>query len=96
MLRIRLARFGRRVSLVAFGVERTTLSSRPPSLLTRLFSPTTTKPLQNLPFYRIFVAEARGKRDGRHIEACGWVDPHPGASVVRRRCCCSLLSRAPK
>ncbi|GBF89200.1 30S ribosomal protein S16 [Raphidocelis subcapitata] len=43
VLRIRLARFGRR----------------------------------NLPFYRIVVAEAKSKRDGRHLEQLGWYDPHP-------------------
>ncbi|KAI8470903.1 MAG: ribosomal protein S16 domain-containing protein [Monoraphidium minutum] len=43
MLRIRLARFGRR----------------------------------NLPFYRIVIAEARSKRDGRPHEEVGWYDPHP-------------------
>ena len=44
MLRMRLARFGRR----------------------------------NLPFYRIFVADSRAKRDGRHVERVGTYDPVPG------------------
>ncbi len=34
--------------------------------------------LQNLPFYRIFVAEHKAKRDGRHLEVVGHYDPHPG------------------
>lgn len=33
---------------------------------------------QNLPFYRIFVAEARSPRDGRHLEVVGHYDPIPG------------------
>jgi ribosomal protein S16 len=33
---------------------------------------------QNLPFFRIVVAEARAKRDGRHLDKLGWYDPHPG------------------
>jgi Ribosomal protein S16 len=34
--------------------------------------------LQHLPFYRIFVADARAPRDGRHIEVVGHYDPLPG------------------
>ena len=37
-------------------------------------------PPQNLPFYRIFVADARAPRDGRHIEVVGHYDPVPGAT----------------
>lgn len=33
---------------------------------------------QNLPFYRLFVAEARARRDGRHLDVVGYYDPHPG------------------
>lgn len=33
---------------------------------------------QNLPFYRIFVADARAPRDGRHLEVVGHYDPIPG------------------
>lgn len=35
--------------------------------------------LQNLPFYRIVVADAKARRDGRHLEQLGWYDPHPQA-----------------
>ena len=34
--------------------------------------------MQNLPFYRIFVADSRAPRDGRHIEVVGHYDPIPG------------------
>lgn len=37
---------------------------------------------RNLPFYRIFVADSRSPRDGRHIEVVGHFDPIPG--VLRR------------
>lgn len=32
----------------------------------------------NLPFYRIFVADSRSPRDGRHLEVVGHFDPLPG------------------
>lgn len=34
--------------------------------------------MQNLPFYRIFVADSRSPRDGRHLEQVGHYDPVPG------------------
>lgn len=34
---------------------------------------------RNLPFYRIYVADGRSPRDGRHIEIIGHYDPKPGA-----------------
>jgi len=34
---------------------------------------------RNLPFYRIFVADSRCPRDGRHLEVVGHYDPLPGA-----------------
>ena len=34
---------------------------------------------RNLPFYRIFVADSRSPRDGRHLEVVGHYDPLPGA-----------------
>lgn len=37
--------------------------------------------LQNLPFYRIFVADSRCPRDGRHLEQVGHYDPVPGEEV---------------
>eukprot|EP00887_Chlorella_sp_A99_P003044 scaffold9.g3044.t1 len=33
---------------------------------------------RNLPFYRIFVADSRCPRDGRHLEQVGHYDPIPG------------------
>jgi ribosomal protein S16 len=38
---------------------------------------------RNQPFYRIFVADSRSPRDGRHLEVVGHYDPLPGACVVR-------------
>ncbi len=37
---------------------------------------------KNLPFYRIFVADSRSPRDGRHLEVVGHFDPLPGACCV--------------
>ncbi|KAK9816544.1 hypothetical protein WJX72_001774 [[Myrmecia] bisecta] len=33
---------------------------------------------KNLPFYRIFVADSRSPRDGKHLEVVGNYDPIPG------------------
>jgi ribosomal protein S16 len=33
---------------------------------------------QNLPFYRLVVAEDKAPRDGRHLEVVGHYDPAPG------------------
>ncbi|GMH42748.1 hypothetical protein BSKO_10667 [Bryopsis sp. KO-2023] len=33
---------------------------------------------RNQPFFRLFVADARCRRDGRHIECVGNYDPVPG------------------
>ena len=49
---------------------------------------------QKLPFYRIFAADARCPRDGRHLEQLGWYDPAPGESCPRRPCR-RLLPRSP-
>jgi len=32
-------------------------------------------PLQHWPFYKLFVADARRARNGRHIDELGWYDP---------------------
>jgi small subunit ribosomal protein S16 len=40
---------------------------------------------RNLPFYRIYVADSRAPRDGRHIEIIGHYDPKPGASPRAQR-----------
>jgi ribosomal protein S16 len=37
------------------------------------------------PFYRIFVADSRSPRDGRHIEVVGTYDPLPRASPAPPR-----------
>ena len=41
---------------------------------------------RNLPFYRIFVADSRCPRDGRHLEVVGHYDPLPGALRVAGSC----------
>lgn len=33
--------------------------------------------MQNVPFYRIFVADARSPRDGKHVEQVGYYNPVP-------------------
>lgn len=33
---------------------------------------------KNLPFYRLFVADSRAPRDGKHLEVVGHYDPLPG------------------
>ena len=57
-------------------------SSSSPPLLTAFLSIIIKKKLhwtkQNLPFYRIFVADSRSPRDGKHIEVVGHYDPVPG------------------
>ncbi|DBA94892.1 TPA: hypothetical protein ACH3X1_002425 [Trebouxia sp. C0004] len=35
------------------------------------------------PFYRIFVADARAPRDGKHIDVVGHFDPIPGIASGR-------------
>lgn len=35
-------------------------------------------PFQAEPFYRIFVADARAPRDGKHVDVVGHFDPIPG------------------
>ena len=39
-------------------------------------------PPRGLPFYRIFVADSRSPRDGRHLEVVGHFDPIPGACCM--------------
>ena len=41
---------------------------------------------RNLPFYRIFVADSRSPRDGRHLEVVGHFDPLPGAQRAQLPC----------
>jgi ribosomal protein S16 len=55
---------------------------------------------RNLPFYRIFVADSRSPRDGRHLEVVGHFDPLPGArradaccAARVRRCCAGAAAR---
>lgn len=101
VVRIRLARFGRKVrwwrtQLQAAAAHASPHSRRPPPLRTHpgaagcgqpldspllapklmLLAPNAS--LQNLPFYRIFVADSRCPRDGRHLEQVGHYDPIPG------------------
>eukprot|EP00271_Cylindrocystis_brebissonii_P009059 TRINITY_DN23663_c0_g1_i1.p1 TRINITY_DN23663_c0_g1~~TRINITY_DN23663_c0_g1_i1.p1 ORF type:complete len:121 (+),score=14.01 TRINITY_DN23663_c0_g1_i1:460-822(+) len=39
---------------------------------------------KNLPFYRIFAADSRFPRDGRHLEVLGHYDPLPGKDGLKR------------
>ena len=54
---------------------------------------TTVLPRQNYQFFKIFVADSRSKRDGRHLECLGHYDPAPGVKKrltdlhrFRRKC----------
>ena len=87
VLRMRLARFGRRVSVRARALLQESRGRRaPPGVCARcsaqvhrvLRNAPSNARRQNLPFYRIFVAEAKAPRDGRHIDVVGHFDPHPG------------------
>lgn len=69
-VRLRLARFGRRVSLPG--------SSQWASAASQVHLWHDAALVQNLPFYRIFVADSRAPRDGRHVEVVGHYDPIPG------------------
>lgn len=53
---------------------------RPPTASCFPFGPS--GPPQNWPFYRIFAADARSPRDGRHLEQLGHYDPIPGANLL--------------
>lgn len=44
---------------------------------------------KNLPFYRLFVADSRAPRDGKHLEVVGHYDPLPGEEA-----CIFLFSSA--
>ena len=48
--------------------------------------------MQNLPFYRLFVADSRAPRDGRHIEQVGHYDPIPGAAMTWACMRCPLIA----
>jgi ribosomal protein S16 len=39
---------------------------------------------KNLPFYRIFVADSRSPRDGKHLEVVGHYNPIPGENLSPR------------
>lgn len=50
-----------------------------PTPPTRSACLTTPAPIpQGIPFYRIFIADSRAPRDGKHIEVVGHYDPVPG------------------
>ena len=66
VVRLRLARFGRKVRLSLVQVWQVCLLKY------------ITAVLQHLPFYRIFAADARAPRDGKHLEVVGHYDPLPG------------------
>jgi small subunit ribosomal protein S16 len=85
MLRIRLARFGRKVSRVSLMVGGKCILHSHRYSLSHSFHPPSdcchrclhSRLPQNLPFYRIFVADSRSPRDGRHVEQVGHYDPVP-------------------
>jgi ribosomal protein S16 len=89
-VRLRLARFGRKVNLSRAPYS---LVLFPDESSIRLINGTDFLPkhcfislnphlpgfcMQNLPFYRIFAADSRSPRDGKHIEILGHFDPIPG------------------
>ncbi|KAJ7565006.1 hypothetical protein O6H91_02G044100 [Diphasiastrum complanatum] len=39
---------------------------------------------KNLPFYRIFAADSRAPRDGKHLEVVGFYNPLPGKDGMKR------------
>ena len=111
VVRLRLARFGRKVRgcgstrqhecmMLSNAAQPRSPPPPPPPLAHRLppacvddaSRPLLQLPLQNLPFYRIFAADARCPRDGRHLEELGHYDPIPGGWVGLQRL---LGQRAP-
>lgn len=54
---------------------------------------------RNNPFYRIYVADSRSPRDGKHLEVVGHYDPKPGASRLGApfpiRLACPAFGKAP-
>jgi ribosomal protein S16 len=48
--------------------------------------------MQAAPFYRMFVADARAPRDGKHIDVVGHFDPIPGIACGRSDQCIFRLS----
>ncbi len=48
---------------------------------------------KKLPFYRIFVAHSRARRDGRHIELIGFYNPIAGVNFSPQQASCWLLPR---
>lgn len=86
-MRLRLARFGRKVRCAAprptlfnsvFGLCRPTVKQLLVSELSLCVPFDASLTAQNLPFYRIFAADSRAPRDGRHIEIVGHYNPIPG------------------
>lgn len=104
-VRIRLARFGRKVRCALVTLREFLLNllpCRPPprcrllpssrSVLTSCTALRTSHQCQNLPFYRIFVADSRCPRDGRHLEQVGHYDPIPGERQAAGTAAAAALS----
>lgn len=88
VVRLRLARFGQRVSsacsTILYLIDQPVTASGSSDTLAEvvlhlvfmasglLFA------VQNLPFYRIFAADSRYPRDGKHLEIVGHYNPIPG------------------
>lgn len=80
-VRLRLARFGRKVRLDAVEIlRRVQYIYRRANWSCTCFK-TASLAVQNLPFYRIFAADGRSPRDGKHIEILGHFDPVPGVTL---------------
>ena len=67
-VRLRLSRFGRKVFQSFIDLVKQAHSTLTDNFI----------PFQAEPFYRIFVADARAPRDGKHIDVVGHFDPIPG------------------
>ena len=109
VVRLRLARFGRKVRREGASRDAdVSVAGRrwksPPAALRRL-PPAHALPLlrcspanlQGVPFYRIFAADSRSPRDGKHLEQLGHYDPVPGAWTARLRdgCCLAAAAQRP-
>ncbi len=83
MVRLRLARFGRKVRQhihIHDRIKRSTDIGYTIIWINRVYLRCL---LQNLPYYRIFAADSRFPRDGRQLEQLGYYDPAPGKMVAR-------------
>ena len=88
VVRLRLARFGQRVSFACsttlYLINKPVTASGSSVFLAEVVLHLVFMKLgllfavQNLPFYRIFAADSRYPRDGKHLEIVGHYNPIPG------------------